>query len=217
MQAKEKFSQVQFLSLLAFSVSIILTGSLFALKMWYPSSIYTVGILLGAFTVVTSLLSFQGNRLEAKLDEFTDQAKKLTGDALFDEEEGTDLSYSRRSLQFFELFVTGIFAFGAGLGGLFGVYFFWSHAGVELDAEMMARSTNAAAMMMGLAAGYFTFASYAGGVSRDLDSSKIRALSGWLFCSAIIVFALGAFEIAASLNLWDLKKELNYFSSQPLP
>ena len=37
MQNKEKFSQVQFLSLLAFAVSIILTGSLLALKLWYPA------------------------------------------------------------------------------------------------------------------------------------------------------------------------------------
>ena len=211
MQNKEKFSQIQFVSLLAFAASLVLAGSLFALKLWYPVEIYTVLILIGVFTVLTSLLSLQGNRLEMKLAELAGHAKKLSGDALFEEEEGTDLSYARRTLQFFERYVTGLFAFAAGIGGIIGVYFFWSKAGAELNPELVKRSTNAAAMTMGLAAGYFIFASYAGGVSRDIDSSKLRALSGWFYCSAIMLFLLGVFEISASLNLWDWRKEVNYF------
>ena len=210
MQNKEKFSQVQFLSLLAFAVSVILTGSLLALKLWYPIGIFNVLVLIGAFTIVASLLSLQSNRLESKLAEYESEVKKVSGDALFEEEEGTDLSYARRALQFFERYIVGLFAFAAGVGGLVGVYYFWSQVGTELDAELLKRGTNAAAMTMGLAAGYFIFASYAGGVSRDIDSSKIRALSGWFFCSAIMLFVLGAFEIAASLELWNWKTGLTY-------
>ena len=174
------------------------------------SSIFTVLILIGAFKILASLLSLQSNRLEAKLSELENEARKVSGDALFQEEEGTDLSYSRRSLHFFERYVIGLFAFVAGIGGLAGVYYYWGNVGVELDPELMKRSTNAAAMTIGLAAGYFIFGSYAGGVSRDIGSSKIRALSGWFFCSAIMLFVLGAFEIAASLELWNWNKELNY-------
>ena len=77
MQNKEKFSQVQFLSLLAFVVSVVLTGSLLALKLWYPTGIFNVLVLIGAFTTVASLLSLQSNRLESKLVEFETEVRKF--------------------------------------------------------------------------------------------------------------------------------------------
>ncbi|EDM28206.1 Band 7 protein [Lentisphaera araneosa HTCC2155] len=210
MNSKEKFSKVHFVSLLAIVASLVLTSSLYALKLWYPIEIFSTFIYLGAFTLLVGGIAWQSNRLEAKLIEYGQQAKKASGDALFEEEEGTDLAFAKRSLMFFERYVVSVFCFAVGIGALVGIYYFWSRLATDPELALDKRSSNAAAMMMGLAAGYFIFASYAGGVSRDVGSSKLRALSGWFYCSAIMLFVLGVFEITSALELFDYRKQVNY-------
>ncbi|MDD7987086.1 protease modulator HflK [Lentisphaera marina] len=210
MNSKEKFSKIHFVSLLAIIASLVLTSSLYALKLWYPIEIFSSFIYLGAFGLLVGAIAWQSNRLEAKLKEYSAQAKSVSGDALFEEEEGTDLAFAKRSLMFFERYVVSLFCFGVGVGTLIAVYYFWSRLSISPDASLSKRGANAAAMTMGLAAGYFIFASYAGGVSRDVKSSKLRALSGWFYCSAIMLFILGVFEIASSLDLFDYREQVNY-------
>lgn len=111
MNNKEKFSKVHFVSLLAIIASLVLTASLYALKLWYPIEIFSSFIYLGGFTLLVGAIAWQSNRLEGKLKEYSAHAKEISDEALFEEEEGTDLAFARRSLVFFERYVVSIFYF----------------------------------------------------------------------------------------------------------
>ena len=186
MTEPEKINKIRFVSLVAIGITLILAICLSALEAWYPSASFIPLIWLARFVVVLSLAAWQANRLESALLHLRSEAKRLHSgkEALFDEEENSDASFAQRSERFFNKSVLSVFSFAVGIGALVSLWFFISQLNLSMESIFVDRSGKAAAMLMGVAAGFFLSAAFVAGSSRDIGSAKLRALAGWFYFMA---------------------------------
>ena len=209
MTEPEKINKIRFVSLVAISITLILALCLTALETWYPAASFIPLTWLARFVVVLSIAAWQANRLEGILLNLRAEAKRLHSgkEAFFDEEENSDASFALRSEKFFNKSVLSVFSFAVGIGALISLWFFVSQLNLSIDSGLIDRSGKAAAMLMGVAAGFFLSAAFVSGSSRDIGSAKLRALAGWFYFMAFGLALISVLEFLSSVSTYDFRKQ----------